>query len=428
MRKLLLLGVLVIALGAESSSVVVPPAVGASAHCKRGSCRTTTTTHRAHARRVHRPKPRAVKPATTTTTSTVPVRTITVPSTTPATVPTAVGCTRVLSPGDSISNAEAGANPGDVICLRGGTYREKVSLSHAGAPGALITVTSYPNETATIDGTGLGLGNHDALLDVAGGADYLRVRALRVQHSGGRGISNDGAHNEFLDNVVFDTKNAGIITTDWSGNADHNLYDGNDVSFTVMSNAPCATGGGWESAIDHYSGGGHATGYNVWRNNTIHDNNGEGMTVEDHETVTGNTVHDNYSMDVYLDGKVGVTVTGNRIYESETGRPSCNRTLAIGIGFADEQSPHRLAGNVVSDNTVTNTSIGINFWDSGVSGSGMIGEIVENNVVDQSWDCGICLDGGAHSGSFVLHNRITPRPRATMMSGVQNTAGITYAA
>src|SRR5207237_1213726 len=203
--------------------------------------------------------------------------TTTVPATTTVTVPTTGGCTKVVSPGESISNAESGAGPGDVICLHGGIYRERVTFSRAGTPSALITITSYPNEAATIDGTGLGLGRQDALLSVAGGANYLRIRGLRVVHSGGRGISNDGAHNEFLSNVVFDTQNSGIITTNWSADADHNLYDGNDVSFTVMSNVPCSTGGGWESAINHYNGGAHASGGNIWRNNTIHNNNGEGM-------------------------------------------------------------------------------------------------------------------------------------------------------
>jgi hypothetical protein len=427
-RKLLLLGVLVVLLGCKSSSLVAPPAVGASAHCKRGSCQTRITTTRSHSRTTKH-KVRTVRSTTTSTTSsTVPrARTITVPGTTDVRVPTTIGCTEVVSPGESITNAESAARPGDVICLHGGTYREKVTFSHAGTASALITITSYPNETVTIDGTGLGLGRQDALLNVAGGANYLRIRGLRVVHSAGRGISNDGAHNEFLSNVVSDTQNSGIITTNWYADADHNLYDGNDVSFTVMSNVPCSTGGGWESAINHYNGGGHASGYNIWRNNSIHNNNGEGMTVEDHEIVTGNTVYDNYSVDVYLDGKTGAAVTGNRIYETETARPSCSRNLAIGIAFADEQSPHRLANNVVSNNTMTNTSTGINFWNAGVPGSGMIGETVESNVVDQSWDCGICFDGGAHSGTSVGHNRVTPRQGTTVMSGVQNIAGIAYA-
>jgi hypothetical protein len=43
--------------------------------------------------------------------------------------------------------------PGDTLCLRGGTYFEKVFLSRSGTEAAPITIGSYPGELAVIDGS-----------------------------------------------------------------------------------------------------------------------------------------------------------------------------------------------------------------------------------------------------------------------------------
>ena len=62
--------------------------------------------------------------------------------------------TRTNAPLATITNAYSLAGPGDVIYLRGGTYRQQVTLpaTVAGSPGSPITLTAYTNETPVISG------------------------------------------------------------------------------------------------------------------------------------------------------------------------------------------------------------------------------------------------------------------------------------
>ena len=77
----------------------------------------------------------------------------------------ASACDRVAAPGGSDSAAGTVAAPyatfqklahslapGQTGCLRGGTYRENVEVNANGAPGAPITIQSYPGEWATFLG------------------------------------------------------------------------------------------------------------------------------------------------------------------------------------------------------------------------------------------------------------------------------------
>ena len=111
------------------------------------------------------------------------------------------------------------------------------------------------------------------------------------------------------------------------------------------------------------------------------------MTVADYDIVTGNTVHDNFSINIYLDGTQHATVEKNFVYETETvqpsGGPSAYRLLAIGIGLADENEP-RVADNTVRNNLIVNTSVGVNFWQATI-GSRLVGDVFDNNTIVNTW-------------------------------------------
>ncbi|MFL2643486.1 MAG: hypothetical protein EVA44_04325 [Flavobacteriales bacterium] len=42
---------------------------------------------------------------------------------------------------------------GDTLYIRGGTYRETITIDEDGSSGNVITIQNYPNEVVTIDGT-----------------------------------------------------------------------------------------------------------------------------------------------------------------------------------------------------------------------------------------------------------------------------------
>jgi hypothetical protein len=60
--------------------------------------------------------------------------------------------------------------PGQTGCVREGTYTAPVRIARGGRPGARVTLTAYPGETATIVGR----------FEIVEGADYVTVTGLRL--------------------------------------------------------------------------------------------------------------------------------------------------------------------------------------------------------------------------------------------------------
>src|SRR5262249_45709637 len=55
-------------------------------------------------------------------------------------------------PWRSVSHAVKQLHPGDTLYLRGGTYYEHVTVTNSGTADQPITIRSYPNELAILDG------------------------------------------------------------------------------------------------------------------------------------------------------------------------------------------------------------------------------------------------------------------------------------
>jgi Periplasmic copper-binding protein (NosD) len=364
----------------------------------------------------------------------------------PTTLTSGAQCTAHVAPGGSdanagsstapyatVSHAQSVAQPGDVVCVRGGVYHERVRLPRSGRGGAPITVGAYPGEAPVLDGTGIALKRTDALFEIAAGANYVTVQGLVIRNSSGRGLVNGGSYNRVLGATISNIANAGLLTTNHTAPAADNEYVGNDISFTVQSNNchtssdPCTATGGWESAINHYTAGGHRFGHDVYRANNVHDNGGEGMTVADGDIVVGNNLRDNFSVNIYVDGTRDAIIEKNFVSESEhavpSGGESAYRLLAMGITLADETGP-RNARNTIRNNLIVNTSIGLHFWEA-TSGSGLVGDVFDNNTVVNTWTCGICVDPGNHSNTVVRNNFVVPR-RGIITSGLADD-GITRA-
>jgi hypothetical protein len=73
----------------------------------------------------------------------------------------------VAKPGDNLSAKLAALQPGDTLFLRGGNYREKLSLPRSGVVGKLITIRAYPGEKPVMatSGTMLNLNKDYWLMD-----------------------------------------------------------------------------------------------------------------------------------------------------------------------------------------------------------------------------------------------------------------------
>ena len=112
----------------------------------------------------------------------------------------------------------AAIQPGDTICLRGGTYISTSSTvffrtTLAGTPGHQITIQPYPGERAIIDAHSPALGNtRDEIFIIEG--PYVTIRDLEITDSWTNRIDSrpggiliaQGAHDvKLINNIIHDT-------------------------------------------------------------------------------------------------------------------------------------------------------------------------------------------------------------------------------
>jgi parallel beta-helix repeat protein len=238
-----------------------------------------------------------------------------------------VSCTKVAAPSGSDSAAGTEAAPyrsvqrladslsaGQTGCLRGGTYEGNVSVRRGGAPGAPITLTRFPGETAKVVGR----------VWVAKGADHVTFERLYL----------DGTN---ASNLPSPTVNANNVT-----------FRLNDV--TNNHTAICFLLGASDKDNDASYG---RAGSPLIEANKIHNcgklprnNHEHGIYVEgsDGARITGNWIYDNadYGLHLYPDAQ-GSVATGNVIDGNGGG---------VIFGSEGGTTPK---GNLVENNVVTNS-------------------------------------------------------------------------
>lgn len=107
-------------------------------------------------------------------------------------------------------------HPGDVVQVRAGTYRERVSFPAGGTlAGGYITLTNYPGEHPILDGTGLP-GDLITIRNV----NYVRVSGFQIANAAGAGVrvTGWGWNDELRDNIIHDVQGAAVSvtgTSDW---------------------------------------------------------------------------------------------------------------------------------------------------------------------------------------------------------------------
>ena len=255
----------------------------------------------------------------------------------------AAACSKVAAPGDSVQRLADSLSPGEVGCLRAGTYDGAVTVASGGEPGRPVTLRSYPGEVATIVGR----------LVVQKSANHVTVEQLVL----------DGQNRDRLPSPTV--------------NGDHVTFRLNDV--TNRHSAICFVIGA--SNIDNSVRWGRAQGTLI-EGNRIHDcgklpaaNHDHGIYVEgaDDTRIEGNWIYDNADRGVqlYPDAQRSV-VTGNVIDGNGTG------VVFSGEGGATSND------NLVAGNVITNSRLrpNVESWWGGP-------EVGHGNVLRDN-----CISGG----------------------------------
>jgi hypothetical protein len=177
--------------------------------------------------------------------------------------PSAGDCTLVLSPGASVGTAVNGSKPGDVICLRPGTYTSPTWREHGGTADGSVTLTSLdPTNPALLTGRFV----------TSGSASWLVIRDLRfVWSTQGNSSALPGA-------VVLGTPHESFVHNDVSG-----------ASTTICLNG-----------VEY---GGSKVEYSLIDHNLIHD--------------CGNEAHSDsrlHSQGIYMAAGPGDTISNNWVW------------------------------------------------------------------------------------------------------------------
>ena len=181
---------------------------------------------------------------------------------------------------------------------------------------------------------------HDKGLLQLSGSDFS-VKGLEIRNSHGRGVQFTNSNNVTIENnTIYNIKTRAI-----GGSGDTITITGNTVYNAVLENYNQAYNqsgdgsndpddgtlgdscGGWAGAISTVKiDSTTATTNVVISNNTVYDNWGEGIIPFDsrYVEITGNTVYNNYSVNMYVEAVQDAVVDRNYVYQT-TGTKTRNQ-------------------------------------------------------------------------------------------------------
>ncbi len=284
----------------------------------------------------------------------------------------------MAKPFASLYRATSRTVPGDVVYLRGGTYKFNVPQTIQGTGNSIsrLNVLSYPGERAILDFSTSTAGKDG--LQVAG--KYVNISNITVQNAPKANISVWGATYVSVKNVKSTGSFAAgiLVGATAPGGAHHVEVSGCEVTNCVKVNTSLVSKT-WQPAIQIYQ----ANNVTV-TSNSVHQNFGEGIgfcTATD-SLIQGNTVSDSFSVNIYLDNVDNVDVLGNFAYTTSDSKYYRSGRAASGISMAVEGvlNPIGLRNSEVSNNTVVNCFAGIWYSSFGLGG-GLKNFIITNNTI-----------------------------------------------
>jgi MYXO-CTERM domain-containing protein len=289
-------------------------------------------------------------------------------------------------PFQTINAALAGLSRGDTVWIATGTYDETVDVENLSGTGR-TTFRASPGAKPVIDGTS---GSASAGFVLQSGVADVTFMGLTIQNALGGALGVQFYYADGGQVVDCTTKN----------------MSSNAVTFYYSSQGEVRG-----STLQGNVAGRKTTG-TVVTNNEIYGASAEGVGLYDGSTgctVAHNQIHDNYSVNLYLDSISHSTFDGNLIYETNPDND------LEGIEISDEYYSD-LAAPVNSYNTIINNVVfgnneGIVFWLSGEwptqalnDQSGLRYDVIANNTVvgnkgSLKWDA-----SPAHVGTTIENN------------------------
>jgi len=338
----------------------------------------------------------------------------------------------------TIQHAASTVTAGATVYVETGTYNESVNFPNSGTASSPITFSSYPGETAVIDGTGLtcctsnppSSGNEtEGLINIVNGS-YITINGFEIRNfttsaaaptPTGIWITGSGTGVQLLNNLVHNI----TTTSEKSGNAfgisvygtsstpiDRLTMSGNQVYSLKTGNSESVN-------VD-----GNVTNFTI-SNNVVHDNDNIGIAAIGFEGVgpsgsdqarfgeiSGNTIYNisaihnpgegnSYDADgIYCDGCTNVIIERNTIHNCD-----------LNIEAASEHKGHdgsfvTIRNNVLYDANTVGISIG--GYAATVGGSDHVvivnNTLYNNNTKNQGAEFQIQYHSGSSQANIFENN------------------------
>jgi len=283
----------------------------------------------------------------------------------------------MAQPFQTLNEAKAALQTGDTIWMRDGVYQETVDFWHVpdGTAGRTY-VRAAPGHSPVIDG-----GGTSNFVLQAGETPKMTFEGLTVRNGGSAFHFYYADEGEVID-----------CTTENVGGA---------VSFYFASFG-YVSGSKLEGSVS-----GKGSDGTVIEDNEIYGSDAEGITLHADSKncrYSRNVVHDNYSVNIYLDAISNTVVDANLVYMSD---PSAGPT--VGIMLADEAYQNVTApvlqNITIINNLVIGNESGIRFWDGNFPGqSALRNVLIANNTVVNNQTSALKWDAGPHQGTVVRNN------------------------
>jgi len=309
----------------------------------------------------------------------------------------------LATPWRTIQKAARVAVAGDVVCVRGGTYKERVTIQVSGTANKPITFQSYPGERAVMDGTGKVVPALDNGMLYIKNKSYIIIRGFEIRNYRtsakdivpiGIRITGISHHIEIRNNMIHHIEHNGSFVngTDAHGIAVHGtsgVYPIHDITIDHNKLYRLKLGSSEALVIN-----GNVRDWRVTFNQ-VHDVNNIGIDAIGFEgTAPAN--------DQARDG----VILGNHVYNIDSyGNPAYGNERSAGCIYIDGGTRIR-----VERNRAHHCNLGIELA-SEHAGKATSAITIRNNFIYNNTEVGIALGGydtqrGATTGCKIVNNTL----------------------
>jgi hypothetical protein len=330
--------------------------------------------------------------------------------------------------------AASGRGGGDQILLREGTYYppRPLMLREKGSPQRWSRLAAWDGERAVIDGHRIPDADDGPQSMIYVHGSYYELSGLELVSSRKSAISLYGEQVRAIGNVIHDSM-GGAVYAD-PRQAGFLFFAGNVVYHNCLSNRGRNVASGWPSAVNLTHRGDIVVG------NLIYENYGEAVgAYGTNHYITGNTLHDNFGVEIYLSNVTDTIVQGNFITsdgneeyfrdwnlkeDPQAPPPFPFFAPSEAIGMANENpndtqfARNQVIGNIIAGHHYRT----MNWWNGTRRSGGMQSSLIAHNTVAAEAEALFHLDNNDHAGTVIVDNiffQLRPDRRLTDFHSVK---------